>query len=158
METKTNSQALSVGVIGADGMGTCHALNLHGAVGNARVAAVYDLDQDRARQVARMCGQALVFNDPERLINDPQVDAVVIVSPDHIQAMLTLACLGAGKPVLSEKPLTTTADTALVLSEARRAPPSLKDWLGRFQNAYIRETVEWVESIQEGRPFRGSNT
>jgi predicted dehydrogenase len=63
METKTNSQTLSGGVIGAGGMGTRHALNLHRAVGRARVAAVYDLDQKRARQVAGMCGQALIFDD-----------------------------------------------------------------------------------------------
>ena len=308
METKINSQTLSVGVIGTGGMGTRHALNLHRAVGRARVAAVYDLDQDRARQVAGMCGQALVFEDPERLINDPHVDAVMIVSPDDTHARLTLACLQAGKPVLSEKPLATTvedamrvleaelalgqrlisvgymrrldpqhtavktavtdgalgrpllfkgvhrnaavpygttgetilinsaghdfdstrwllggeasevfvrglrsradlhpntkdlfliemaltndslavievyvnadygyevsaevvcqrgsaittlADAALVRSEAQRAYPIPKDWLARFQNAYIAEVVEWVDSIQEGRLFRGANT
>jgi len=308
MKTKTNSQTVSVGVIGTGGMGTRHALNLHRAVGGARVAAVYDLDQDRARQVAGMCGQALVFEDPERLIDDSHVDAVVIASPDDTHAGLTLACLRAGKPVLSEKPLATTvedavrvldaevalgqrlvsvgymrrfdpqhmavkravadgalgrpllfkgvhrnaavpygitgetilinsaghdfdstrwllgeevqemfvrglrsradlhpdtrdllliemaltndslavievyvnadygyevsaevvcqrgsaittlADTALVRSEAQRAHPVPKDWLARFQNAYVLEVLEWVESIQEGRPFCGANT
>src|SRR5262245_66149970 len=104
METKNNSQTLSVGVIGTGGMGTRHVLNLHRSIGSARVAAVYDLDQGRASQVAEMCGQALVFDDPEHLINDPHVDAVVIASPDDTHARLTLACLQAGKPVLSEKP------------------------------------------------------
>jgi myo-inositol 2-dehydrogenase/D-chiro-inositol 1-dehydrogenase len=81
METKINSQTLSVGVIiGTGGMGTRQAFNLHRALGSAQVAAVYDLDQDRARQVAGMCGQVLVFDNPERLINDPHVDAVVIAS------------------------------------------------------------------------------
>ena len=118
METKTNSQTLSVGVIGTGGMGTRHALNLHRAVGNARVAAVYDLDQDRARQMAEMCGQPLVLDDPERLINHPQVEAVMIVSPDDTHARLTLACLQAGKPVLSEKPLATTVEDAIRVLEA----------------------------------------
>lgn len=121
METKTNTQTLSVGVIGTGGMGTRHALNVHRAVGNARVSAVYDLDLDRARQVAGMCGQALVFDDPERLINDSQVDAVMIVSPDDTHARLTLACLQAGKPVLSEKPLATTVEDAVRLLEAEVA-------------------------------------
>lgn len=118
METKTNLQTLSVGVIGTGGMGTRHALNLHRAVGNARVAAVYDLDQDRARQVAGMCGKALVADTPERIINDSHVDAVMIVSPDDTHAALTLACLQAGKPVLSEKPLATTVDDAVRILEA----------------------------------------
>src|SRR5512141_1384553 len=118
MRTKRNSQPLSVGVIGTGGMGPRHALNLHRAVGNARVAAVYDLDQDRARQVAGRCGQARVSADPETLINDPHVDAVLVASPDEAHARLTLACLQAGKPILSEKPLATTVDEAVRVLEA----------------------------------------
>jgi myo-inositol 2-dehydrogenase / D-chiro-inositol 1-dehydrogenase len=121
IETKNDSQTLSVGVIGTGGMGTRHVLNLHRAVGGAWIAAVYDLDQDRARQVAGMCGQALVFDEPERLINDPHVDAVVIASPDDTHARLTLACLQAGKPVLSEKPLATTVEDAVRVLEAEVA-------------------------------------
>ena len=121
METKSNSQTLSVGVIGTGGMGTRHALNLHRAVGGAQVTAVYDLDQDRARHVAGMCGQALVFEDPERLINNSHVDAVVIASPDDTHAGLTLACLQVGKPVLSEKPMATTVEDAVRVMEAEVA-------------------------------------
>ena len=100
LEIKTNSQVFSVGVIGTGGMGTRHASQLHRAAGSA-VTAVYDLDQERARQVAGFAVKP-VFDDPERLINDLQVDAVMIVSPDDTHARLTLACLQAGKPVLSE--------------------------------------------------------
>ena len=121
METKTNSPPPSVGVIGTGGMGRRHALNLHRSVGGARITALYDLDRDRARQVAEMCGNAPVFDDPERLINDPHVDAVMIVSPDDTHARLTLACLQAGKPVLSEKPLATTVEDALRVLDAEVA-------------------------------------
>jgi myo-inositol 2-dehydrogenase/D-chiro-inositol 1-dehydrogenase len=54
--------------------------------------------------------------------------------------------------------ITTLADTVLMRSEAQRAHPMPKDWLARFENAYTAEVVEWVESIQEGRTFRGANT
>jgi myo-inositol 2-dehydrogenase/D-chiro-inositol 1-dehydrogenase len=53
--------------------------------------------------------------------------------------------------------ITTLADTALVRSEARRAHSIPKDWLARFQNAYVVEVAEWIRSIQEGRPFGGAN-
>jgi myo-inositol 2-dehydrogenase/D-chiro-inositol 1-dehydrogenase len=102
-------------------MGTRHALNLQRAVGGARVAAVYDLDAERARQVAEMCGQARVFDNPERLIDDPEVDAVMIVSPDDTHASLTLACLQADKPVLCEKPLATRVEDAVRVLEAEVA-------------------------------------
>lgn len=53
---------------------------------------------------------------------------------------------------------TTLADAVLVRSAAQRANPMPKDWLTRFQDAYVLEIADWVESIQEGRPFRGANT
>ena len=107
METKQNDQPIRVGVIGTGGMGTKHAINLHRFVGGARVSAVYDLDPTRAQQAAEQSGHPQVFSDPLKLIEDPQVDAVLIASPDDTHARMTLACLKAGKPVLCEKPLAT---------------------------------------------------
>ena len=52
------------------------------------------------------------FNDPLKLIQDHSVDAVLIASPDDTHADMTLACLDAGKPVLCEKPLATSAEDA----------------------------------------------
>src|SRR5947209_5969719 len=112
---------LSVGVIGAGGMGSRHALNLHHYVKDARVAAIYDLDQLRAQQVAAECGSARAFSDPQHLIQDAEVDAVVIASPDPTHAEFVHACLQHHKPVLCEKPLATTAPEALTIIEAEQA-------------------------------------
>src|SRR5438552_6033382 len=110
-----------VGVIGAGHMGSCHAVNVHRYVKGARVAAIYDLDQERARQVAAECGAAKAFPDPGQLIQDAGVDAVVIASPDPTHAEFVHACLRHHKPVLCEKPLATTADEALKIIEAEQA-------------------------------------
>lgn len=112
---------IAVGVIGAGGMGTRHAHNLHGVVPGARVAGIYDLDHDRARQVAAECGNATAFSDPVALINDPGVEAVVVVSPDPTHAAFVHECLRAGKPVLSEKPLATTLEDAESIVAAEQA-------------------------------------
>ncbi len=61
---------ISVGVIGTGRTGSCHAVNVHRSVKGARVAAIYDLDQARARQVAAECGSARAFQDPVQLIQD----------------------------------------------------------------------------------------
>ena len=112
---------ISIGVIGAGGMGMRHAVNLHRHVKGARVAAIYDLDQARAGQVAAECGSAKAFQDPGQLIQDAGVDAVVIASPDPTHAEFVHACLRHHKPVLCEKPLATTADEALKIIEAEQA-------------------------------------
>src|SRR5438105_7682247 len=109
---------ISIGVIGAGGMGSRHVMNLHRYVKGARVVAIYDLDQARARQVAEECGTAKAFSDPLQLIQDAGVDAVVIASPDPTHAEFVYACLQQHKPTLCEKPLAITAAEALHIIQA----------------------------------------
>jgi myo-inositol 2-dehydrogenase/D-chiro-inositol 1-dehydrogenase len=111
---------LAVGVIGTGRMGAHHAVNLHRLVKGARVAAIYDLDQARARQVAGECGSTRAFSDPLQLIQDAGVEAVVIASPDPTHAAFVHECLRQHKPVLCEKPLTITAAEAQKLIEAEQ--------------------------------------
>jgi len=112
---------ISIGVIGAGGMGSRHAVNLQRHVKGAQVVAIYDLDQARAEQVAEECGSAKAFQDPAQLIQDAGIDAVVIASPDPTHAEFVHACLQQHKPVLCEKPLATKADEALKIIEAEQA-------------------------------------
>lgn len=117
----SESREISIGLIGAGGMGARHAVNLHSYVPGARVAALYDPDLGRALEVAARCGSPAAFDDPFRLIRDPGVDAVLIASPDATHLDFTLACLNAGKPVFCEKPLAISAEDAARVVEAERA-------------------------------------
>lgn len=108
----THNGNLRIGIIGTGGMGARHVFNLYRFVSGADAAAVYDIDHARARQVAAECGGAKVFENPQALIEDENVDAVLIASPDETHAEFTLTCLAVGKPVLCEKPLATTVQEA----------------------------------------------
>ena len=108
--------ALRVGVVGLGVMGAGHLRTLVADVPLAQVAAVCDVDVDRARLVA---GEGVrVHMDPVALIRSEEVDAVLIASSDATHADLVLACIEAGKPVLCEKPLATTAAASLAVTEA----------------------------------------
>ena len=102
---------LRVGVIGTGGMGLRHAVNLDRAVARARLAAVMDVDLDRAGEAAAGSG-ASVFTDAKALIASPEVDAVIIASPDPTHAPLAKACLKLRKPALVEKPLAVSVEDA----------------------------------------------
>ncbi len=106
---------LQVGVIGAGMIGALHARNIARKTQGAAVAAVMDVDSERAQAVAADCG-AQAYTDAGALIADPAVDALLIASPDAFHAEQTLACIDAGKPVLCEKPMATSvADGERVL-------------------------------------------
>ena len=104
-----NNDTVGVGMIGAGAIGRIHARNLAKRTHGARLAAVMDVDAERAETVAAASGAGRVYADADALIADPEVDAVLIASPDATHAELALACIDAGKPVLCEKPLATTA-------------------------------------------------
>ena len=108
---------IPVGVVGTGGMGGMHAHCLHRKVAGARVAAVSDVDAQRAGKVAEECGAA-VFGDAVEMIRADGVAAVVIASPDPTHAELVHECLRLGKPVLCEKPLATSPEEALGIVEA----------------------------------------
>lgn len=133
--------ALAVGVIGTGMMGEVHARLLNDRIGAARVVAVSDPDTERRRMVAEAVGAA-EFDDPMGLIAAPDVEAVVIASPDHSHAGFAVASVKAGKPCMCEKPLATTVDDARLVVDAEVA-------LGRrlVQVGFMREFDEGHASL-----------
>lgn len=111
---------LSVGVIGTGNIGSYHIGRLSTQISGARVAAVYDLATDRATEIAGQVG-AKVHTEPTDVIDDGDVDAVVVTSPAETHTAFVLACIAADKPVLTEKPLATTAEDGQRVLEAEVA-------------------------------------
>jgi myo-inositol 2-dehydrogenase / D-chiro-inositol 1-dehydrogenase len=112
---------MNIGVIGAGLMGTTHIRVLSAAVSGARVAAVCDAFPQAAERVAAENAIATIHADPYELISDRDVEAVIVASPAPTHEAFALACLDAGKPVLCEKPLATSAQASLRVVEAEAA-------------------------------------
>jgi myo-inositol 2-dehydrogenase/D-chiro-inositol 1-dehydrogenase len=142
-------EQIAVGVIGTGGMGGMHAENLHARVANARLAAVCDVDAERAGKVAERYGSAAVFTDGAELIRDENVEAVVIASPDPTHAPLVLECLRAEKSVLCEKPLADSAEAALEVVEAETGLGRKLVQVG-FMRRYDPQHVAVKEAIASG--------
>jgi myo-inositol 2-dehydrogenase/D-chiro-inositol 1-dehydrogenase len=129
-------------------MGGLHAGILQTEVANARLAAVADLDRERAGKVAERSG-ADVFGDAVAMIRDENVDAVVIASPDPTHAALVKECLSLGKPVLCEKPLADSAEAALEVVEAEVELGRKLVQVG-FMRRYDPQHVAAKEAVEAG--------
>jgi myo-inositol 2-dehydrogenase / D-chiro-inositol 1-dehydrogenase len=142
---------LSVGVVGVGAIGSDHVKRIASRVSGARVGALYDLDQARARQVAAPLG-ATVHSRAADVVEDPAVNAVVIASPGETHAELALACIQAGKPVLCEKPLaTTTADCLKVVeSEVGHGRRLIQVGFMRRYDASYRQVKATLDSGEIG--------
>jgi predicted dehydrogenase len=107
------------GVVGAGLWGEVHA-EIYSQHPYAELAAVCDTDAARARKVAAAYGHVRVYTDFRELARDPGVDAVAVVTPDFAHRAPIVEAARAGKHVITEKPLATTAEDAEAIAAAVR--------------------------------------
>ncbi|MEM7534709.1 MAG: Gfo/Idh/MocA family oxidoreductase [Chloroflexota bacterium] len=152
-------ETLNIGVIGTGGMGGRHVNNISNEVAAANVVAIMDVDEARLQELSTDYGIRHAFTDAQALINHPDVEAVIIASPDRFHADQAHACIAAGKPVLCEKPLATSAAEAKKVIDAEVAHGTRLAQLGfmsEYDPAHVR-VKQVADSGELGRSlvFRG---
>lgn len=95
---------LRLGVLGYGLRGSL-ARTAHRPGAGSRVTALADPDPAARTAAAPAFPGARISADHRKVTEDPDVDALVLLTPDHTHAELTCAALRAGKPVFVEKPL-----------------------------------------------------
>ena len=147
----TSGDAIGVAVLGAGRMGRTHIRNLAGIV-DARVVVVADPDLEAAERGRKMARAARAVRDPLEAIADPDVDAVVIVTPTSTHAALIESAVPAGRAVWSEKPIALDlAETNRVVEVVRRSGrPVQLGFMRRFDPGYAAARAR-IEAGELGR-------
>jgi hypothetical protein len=105
------SQRIALGHIGVGGRGRDLFRGFQSCKG-AQSVAVADCYQDRRESVAQVCG-GKAYRDFRELLARPDIDAVVIATPDHWHVPIAVAAARAGKDAYVEKPLAVTIEQLL---------------------------------------------
>jgi len=92
-----------------------------------RVVSVYNHNRPKAERFAADFGVPRVASSLSALLKDPEVDAVLLTLPIHLNPSIGMKVLKAGKPCLCEKPLahTLAAGAAFAKKAARFRTPFL---------------------------------
>ncbi|HXH51796.1 MAG TPA: Gfo/Idh/MocA family oxidoreductase [Terriglobia bacterium] len=114
------SDRVRVGVIGTgrQGRGDLSAFREQPDVEIAAVCDVYKPNLDEGLNDSG--GQAQTYTDFRQVLDRKDIDAVIVGTPDHWHALVTVEACKAGKDVYVEKPICHTVDEGIVMVEAAR--------------------------------------
>ena len=114
------NERVRMGLIGCGGRGMFDAKLMRDAP-DVEFVAVCDLYPPRLAEAREWAGSsAKAYNDFRRLLEQRDVDAVLIATPDHWHAIPTVLACQAGKDVYVEKPLSHNVREGRAMIEAAR--------------------------------------
>ena len=91
------------------------------SVPTENIVALCDVDRNQAGRSAKLFPKATVWADYRKMLDKQKdIDAVMIATPDHTHAVITMAALQLGKHVFCQKPLTHSAYEARQIGIAAR--------------------------------------
>jgi inositol 2-dehydrogenase len=116
--TTARKGRLAVGLIGVGRLGRVYARDLAGRIAETRLVAVADPVGTLAQEVAAEFDVPRHYTDPQALIDDAAVEAIVIVSPTDTHRQLVIAAAQRGKPTFCEKPPALSLDEIAAMKGA----------------------------------------
>jgi predicted dehydrogenase len=112
-------ERLRCAVIGTGGFGLAHLDSiLH--CPRASAVAIAEINPERLKEAADRYKIARAYADYHDLLDQPDIDAVTIATPNHLHARVALDALQARKHVLLEKPMAMNAKEAAKVVEAAK--------------------------------------
>src|SRR5262245_38321304 len=112
---------VGVAIIGAGQITLANHLPGLALAPQARLVALCDTNRAVLEAASRETGVAAIFSDYHDLLRHPEVDAVIVATPNFLHAPIVLAALAARKHVLCEKPLALEYSSALEMYYAAEA-------------------------------------
>ncbi len=147
---KPPSERVVAALIGCGGRGMA-LLGIHDDPG-CTIAAVCDVDRERLGAAKDRIGRCDAYQDFRPILDRKDIDAVLIGTPDHWHAAITVMACQAGKDVYCEKPLCRGIGEGRRMVEAARQYGRVVQMGTQYRSmARTRETCEWVRNGRLGR-------
>ncbi|HEV3120345.1 MAG TPA: Gfo/Idh/MocA family oxidoreductase [Isosphaeraceae bacterium] len=150
------SERVRLAVIGLNGRGTELARGFAKQEG-AEVVAICDVDENvlakRAKALEGALGKApRTETDFRRLLDDKDIDAIAVATPDHWHALLTVMGCQAGKDVYCEKPVShNIVEGRRMVEAARKYKRIVQAGTQRRSSEDVAEAVAYVQSGAIGK-------
>jgi predicted dehydrogenase len=104
---------IRLGIVGVAGQGQYNWSNMQ----QEEIVALCDVDTNRAAEARQRFPNARFYEDFRRMLEQRDIEAVVVSTPDHLHAPVAVAAMRAGKHVYCEKPLAHSVHEVRVMME-----------------------------------------
>ena len=107
---------------------------------NTKLLAIASRDKEKAADFSENFSIERVYESYEKLISDPEIDAIYIPLPNHLHVPWSIKCLEAGKHVLCEKPISIKSKDVLKLFKAEEDSKKIiaEAFMVRFHPQWIK--------------------
>jgi len=148
-----HSNKLRFGVLGVGRIGKIHIGNLVNRIPDAEVVALSDVAGAELEAVAARFSIARTFTDYRRLLDLPEVDAVVIASPTNLHYQMIVEAAARGKQIFCEKPIDLSLEKVHAANQevGRRGVRMMVGFNRRFDPNFLK-VREIVAEGKVGRP------
>jgi predicted dehydrogenase len=144
---------IRIGFIGVGGIARLHQLGYRDHP-RAEVHALCDVDEAQLRRRAEEWGIRKTYTDYRRLLEDPDVDAVEVMTPHHLHAPIGVAALEAGKHVSLQKPMAVTAaECDALIAAAGRSCKTFRVFENFIYYPPMRKAKELLDGGAIGDPL-----
>ena len=113
-----SGKKVSMAIIGFGGMAAYHLENLRKYVERIEVTGAYDIRDEAKANIIKNGLKS--YDSPEELYADGDIELVLVATPNNFHKPYAIACLNAGKNVISEKPVTLDCAELQEILEASR--------------------------------------
>lgn len=140
---------VKIGLIGAGRMGSFHGITAAKRLDNAELVAIADPYKPNAERLANELGVSKIYENPQDLLLDEEVEAVIIATPARTHSSWVIAAAKAGKDIFCEKPMAVTAKEAEdAIAAVAKAGVQLQ--IG-FNRRFVDDFTQAGKEIRENR-------
>lgn len=142
---------LKLGIIGAGRIGKVHLRSLSARVPNAQAVAVADpFMDDGLRAFCQGLGIEKVFKDHHKILEDPEISAVLVCSSTDTHAEISIEAIRAGKHVFCEKPVDHSVSRIKEVENELKLHPEIKFQVG-FNRRFDHNFAAIRRAYDEGK-------
>lgn len=113
-------ERVRIGVIGLGAIAQVIHLPILSKLRDVELAAVCDVDKAKAQYLAQRYGITRYYNDPEKMLQSEELDAVDVCTPTDSHRDLALLAIESNVDALVEKPIARNHAEAVEISEAAK--------------------------------------